>query len=137
MNSHGVFSIYTVTRFIIKSSLYVEEEKLKKSLFEKFDQVLAEYKQTNEYTAHLKEMIQSVQQYAKDEHVEIYIDPSDEDLLSELKEYSNVQLNVSDREFIGGIRGVIKERGVLLDYSFGTLLTRIEEDFSITEGISE
>lgn len=124
-------------RFNHQYELYVEEEKLKKSLFEKFHQVLNEYKRTDEYIRHLKEMIQSVQEYAEEEHFDIYIDPSDKHLVSELEDFSNIQLNVSDREFIGGIRGVIKERGILLDYSFKTLLTRIEENSSITEGISE
>lgn len=124
-------------RFNHQHELYVEEEKLKKSLFEKFHQVLNEYKSTDDYVEQLKIMIQSVQVYAKEELFDIYIDPSDKYLLSELEEFSNIKLNVSDQKFIGGVRGVIKERGILLDYSFETLLTRIEENFSITEGISE
>ncbi len=124
-------------RFNHQHDLYVQEEKLKKSLFEKFRRVLKEYKETNEYVEHLKKMIQNVQEYAKEEPYEIYIDPSDQQLLAELEEFSNVELNISDRDFIGGIRGVVRDRGVLLDYSFSTLLTRTEENFSITEGLSE
>jgi vacuolar-type H+-ATPase subunit E/Vma4 len=124
-------------RFNHQHDLYVQEEKLKKSLFEKFRRVLKEYKETNEYVEHLKKMIQNVQEYAKEERYEIYIDPSDQQLLAELEEFSNVELNISDRDFIGGIRGVVRDRGVLLDYSFSTLLTRTEENFSITEGLNE
>lgn len=124
-------------RFNHQHDLYVQEEKLKKSLFEKFRRVLKEHKETNEYVEHLKKMIQNVQEYAKEEPYEIYIDPSDQQLLAELEEFSNVELNISDRDFIGGIRGVVRDRGVLLDYSFSTLLTRTEENFSITEGLSE
>ena len=124
-------------RFNHQHELYVQEEKLEKSLFEKFHQVLNEYKTTTEYVEHLKKMIQSVQEYAKEELYEIYIDPSDQHLRAELEEFSKVELNISDRDFIGGIRGVVRERGILLDYSFSTLLTRTEENFSITEGLSE
>lgn len=124
-------------RFNQQHELYVQEVKLKESLFEKFHQVLNEYKNTSEYVEHLKKMIQTVQEYAKEELYDIYIDPSDKQLLSELEDFSNVTLNISDREFIGGIRGVMRERGILLDFSFSTLLTRTEENFSITEGLSE
>lgn len=124
-------------RFNQQHELYVQEEKLKKSLFEKFHQVLNEYKKTTEYVEHLKKMIRNMQEYAKEESYEIYIDPSDQHLLSELEEFSKVELNISDRDFIGGIRGVIRERGILLDFSFSTLLTRTEENFSITEGLSQ
>lgn len=124
-------------RFNQQHELYVQEVKLKESLFEKFHQVLNEYKNTSEYVEHLKKMIQTVQEYAKEELYDIYIDPSDKQLLSELEDFSNVTLNISDREFIGGIRGVMRERGILLDFSFSTLLTRTEENFSITEGLNE
>lgn len=123
-------------RFNHQHELYVQEEKLKKSLYDKFDHVLNEYKETDEYKNHLKKMIQSVQEYAQDELFDIYIDPSDEPLISELEKETNVKLNISDREFIGGIRGVTRERGILLDFSFSTLLARAEENFSITEGLS-
>lgn len=122
--------------FDYQHDLYVREEKLKESLFKKFHIVLDEYKSTQEYVDHLKRMIQSVQEYAKDEKYDIYIDPSDKSLLSELEQFSNEKLNISDRKFIGGIRGVIREREILLDYSFSTLLYRVEHNFSITEGIS-
>lgn len=123
-------------RFNHQHELYVQEEKLKKSLYDKFENVLSEYKETDEYKEHMKKMIQSVQEYAQDELFDIYIDPSDEYLLSDLEEMTNAELNISDREFIGGVRGVARERGILLDFSFSTLLTRAEEDFSITEGLN-
>ena len=123
-------------RFNHQHELYVQEEKLKKSLYDKFENVLNEYKETDEYKEHMKKMIQSVQEYAQDELFDIYIDPSDEYLLSDLEEITNAELNISDREFIGGVRGVARERGILLDFSFSTLLTRAEEDFSITEGLN-
>lgn len=123
-------------RFNHQHELYVQEEKLKKSLYDKFENVLNEYKETDEYKEHMKKMIQSVQEYAQDELFDIYIDPSDEHLLSDLEEKTNAELNISNREFIGGVRGVARERGILLDFSFSTLLTRAEEDFSITEGLN-
>jgi len=124
-------------RFNHQHELYVQEEKLKRSLYDKFYRVLNEYKETDEYVNHLKKMIQSVQDYAQEELFDIYIDPSDEHLLSELEKMTNVELNISDREFIGGIRGVTRERGILLDFSFSTLLSRAEENFSITEGLNQ
>jgi len=124
-------------RFNHQHELYVQEEKLKKSLFEKFHQVLNDYKDSTEYIHHLKDMIQEVQAYAKEEYYEIYIDPSDKHLLPKLKKLTKTELNVSDREFIGGIRGVMRKRGILLDFSFSTLITRIEDNFSIPEGLSE
>lgn len=114
---------------------YLKEEELKVSLFEKFRQVLSNYKNTSEYTEHLKKMIQTVQEYAQEDPYDIYIDPSDKHLLLELEEFSDVKLHISDRDFIGGIRGVIRERGILLDFSFSTLLLRTEDNFSIEEGI--
>lgn len=124
-------------RFNHQHELYVQEEKLKRSLYDKFYNVLNEYKETDEYVEHMKKMIQSIQEYAQEELYNIYIDPSDEHLLSDLEEMTNAKLDISDRKFIGGVRGVTRERGVLLDFSFSNILARAEEDFSITEGISQ
>lgn len=115
--------------------LYVEEEKLKKSLFAEFYQALQDYMNTNEYEQQLIKMIGNVKQFADkaEESYVVYINHTDREFLPELLDATNADIQVSDRDFIGGVRGVLKKRQILIDYSFTTLLENVQNDFTIEE----
>ncbi len=115
--------------------LYLQEEKLKKSLFSEFNNAIQDYMKTDEYSAQLVKMIHNLKGFVEDSDEEfvIYINHSDQHLLNQLKEKTDANIQISDREFIGGVRGVLKERQVLIDYSFTTLLANVENNFTIKE----
>ena len=119
----------------LQRDLYLQEEKLKKSLFAEFNDALQNYMQTDEYRNQLVVMINNLKDYAEKnrEELVVYINHSDQGMLETLFEETNANIQISDREFLGGVRGVLKDRQVLIDYSFSTLLANVEDNFTIKE----
>lgn len=119
----------------LQRDLYLQEEKLKKSLFAEFNDAIQNYMQTDEYRNQLVVMINNFKDYAEKnrEELVVYINHSDQGMIETLLEETNANIQISDREFLGGVRGVLKDRQVLIDYSFSTLLANVEDSFTIKE----
>ncbi|MFW3363059.1 V-type ATP synthase subunit E [Aerococcus viridans] len=119
----------------LQRDLYLQEEKLKKTLFTEFNDAIQNYMQTDEYRNQLVVMINNLKDYAEKnrEELVVYINHSDQGMLETLFEETNANIQISDREFLGGVRGVLKDRQVLIDYSFSTLLANVEDSFTIKE----
>lgn len=119
----------------LQRDLYLQEEKLKKSLFAEFNSAIQNYMQTDEYRNQLVVMINNLKDYAEKnrEELVVYINHSDQGMIETLLEETNSNIQISDREFLGGVRGVLKDRQVLIDYSFSTLLANVEDSFTIKE----
>lgn len=119
----------------LQRDLYLQEEKLKKSLFAEFNSAIQNYMQTDEYRNQLVVMINNLKDYAEKnrEELVVYINHSDQGMYEVLLEETNANIQISDREFLGGVRGVLKDRQVLIDYSFSTLLENVEDSFTIKE----
>ena len=119
----------------LQRDLYLQEEKLKKTLFADFNDAIQNYMQTDEYRNQLVVMINNLKDYAEKnrEELVVYINHSDQGMIETLFEETNANIQISDREFLGGVRGVLKDRQVLIDYSFSTLLANVEDNFTIKE----
>lgn len=119
----------------LQRDLYLQEEKLKKKLFAEFNDAIQNYMQTDEYRNQLVVMINNLKDYAEKnrEELVVYINHSDQGMYEILLEETNANIQISDREFLGGVRGVLKDRQVLIDYSFSTLLENVEDSFTIKE----
>lgn len=119
----------------LQRDLYLQEEKLKKTLFAEFNDAIQNYMQTDEYRNQLVVMINNLKDYAEKnrEELVVYINHSDQGMYEVLLEETNANIQISDREFLGGVRGVLKDRQVLIDYSFSTLLANVEDNFTIKE----
>lgn len=119
----------------LQRDLYLQEEKLKKTLFAEFNDAIQNYMQTDEYRNQLVVMINNLKDYAEKnrEELVVYINHSDQGMIETLFEETNANIQISDREFLGGVRGVLKDRQVLIDYSFSTLLANVEDSFTIKE----
>lgn len=119
----------------LQRDLYLQEEKLKKTLFADFNDAIQNYMQTDKYRNQLVVMINNLKDYAEKnrEELVVYINHSDQGMIETLFEETNANIQISDREFLGGVRGVLKDRQVLIDYSFSTLLANVEDSFTIKE----
>src|SRR5699024_4688938 len=119
----------------LQRDLYLQEEKLKKTLFADFNDAIQNYMQTDEYRNQLVVMINNLKDYEEKnrEELVVYINHSDQGMIETLFEETNANIQISDREFLGGVRGVLKDRQVLIDYSFSTLLANVEDSFTIKE----
>ena len=64
----------------------------------------------------------------------IYINPSDEPRQAALEAATGTRLTLSSEDFIGGTRAVIRDRNILIDNSFYTLLRNEYDRFIFTGG---
>ena len=106
-----------------------------------FDEVrnnLNSFMKTNEYKDMIKEWIKRDIEYKKDSDIlTIYINKADKDYLDEFKSqatYENVEVVLSDTDFIGGIKSVITNKQILIDHSFESKLGYLKDHF-VFEGI--
>ena len=100
------------------------EEKLS----EKVKERLKQYQKTEDYQKYLAAKIRMAKEVAEEEEITVYIDPADADKKERLERDTGVELTVSNMEFGGGIRAVIRSRNILIDESFMTKLEQ-EETF--------
>ncbi|EOS26142.1 hypothetical protein C806_01358 [Lachnospiraceae bacterium 3-1] len=98
----------------------------KARLMEQVKVLLAEYQNTEDYQNYLIAKIKMAKEVAGEEEVVIYINPSDEEKKEGLERETNVTLTVSNVDFGGGIRAVIRSRNILIDESFVTKLEQEE-----------
>lgn len=118
----------------IKRDVSKMQMKLKKELFEEVEEKLAEYMKTPEYKRLLITYIQKAAEFAGGEEMTIYINPTDEDKKEYLEEHTGMTLKVSKEDFIGGVRGVIPGRNILVDHAFKGGLEREYRKFVFKGG---
>ncbi|HHU20606.1 MAG TPA: hypothetical protein GXZ58_10420 [Bacilli bacterium] len=114
----------------MQHDLHKEQQKLQAAIFDQVDKKLADFMQTDDYINLLERQINQALKIATDEEILIYIDPVDADKVDQLEQRTGHKLIVSDRPFIGGIRGVIQSRNMLIDYSFLKRLEAERDNFS-------
>lgn len=109
---------------LLKRKLSERASELKVNLFEEVAGNIQEFMKTPEYFDLLAKQITEAKNFAGNEEVTIYINPTDISLKANLEANTNAVLTVSTIDFIGGTRAVIHEKNILIDNSF---LTKLEE----------
>jgi len=89
---------------------------------------------TEEYRDFLLCCIRKSLEFAGGEGLTIYMNPSDVELKEELELRSGAMLTISEEDFIGGIRAVIRTRNILIDHSFKTALRAEYDEFVFLGG---
>ena len=118
----------TVSQALAKSQLEIKrsqgkvQQELKDKVFEEAVQLVNDYMKTEAYNDFLVKCIKKAAQFAGNDPVVIYINPSDAEKLAKLEAETKVRLTVSAEDFIGGVRAVIRSRNILMDHSFKTQL---------------
>ncbi|SHO54250.1 V-type ATP synthase subunit E [Anaerocolumna xylanovorans] len=108
----------------LKRKLSDRSQELKTNLYEDVSAKLQGYIKTSDYKDLLVKQIKSAKEFAGQDKIIIYINPTDADLKASLEALTGAELTISNRDFIGGTRAVIQEKSILIDNSF---LTRMEE----------
>ncbi len=111
----------------LKRKISTKSTELTDNLFQEVKEKLLQFKTTPAYYELLCRQIKEALEFARGDNITIYIDPSDQALKSSLETDTDTGLTISAREFTGGIRAVITDKNILIDYSF---LTRLEEQRS-------
>ena len=107
---------------------------IKKKIFLEVEEKLNKFKTSPEYMDFLVKRIQEDLDFAEDDVITIYIDPSDEALLPALTEHFGFTPILSRDSWMGGMRAVIRSKNILIDNSFATLLHDAKEEFVFTGG---
>ena len=94
------------------------QTELKTELFEEVQLKLLAFMRTEEYKEVLIRYIEKAAQFASGMAMTIYINPSDADKKTYLEERTGMTLTISKVDFIGGVRAVVPEKNVLVDYAF-------------------
>ena len=115
-----------------EKDLTKKQSEIKVKVFDIVRKKIADYRTTPEYIANIKHQIQSVLDEYGDSELTVYIDSNDSALLDELKSDFNCNIQVYDKDFLGGTRSIIPDKNILIDYSFKTKLMEEQEKFAIT-----
>lgn len=115
----------------IKRRVLDKIAELTDSIFNVVATELMAFIQTSEYMDLLCKQIISAKEFARNDSIKIYINATDEYLKASLEERTGVTLDISDRDFIGGIRAVIPARSVLIDHSFLTKMDEEKKSFTL------
>lgn len=118
----------------LKRELGKTQKKLKEALFQEVLEQLQEYMKTDEYMKTLITYIEKAIGFVNGESMTIYINPTDEDKKKYLEEHTGLTLTVSKEDFIGGIRAVLHERNILIDYAFKGGIEREYHKFAFKGG---
>ena len=115
----------------VKKQILEEEKSFQDILFSMVVEKLKEYMKTDEYMKKLREQIQEAKMFAEGGEMTVYINASDQDKKECLEQETDVKLTVSNVDFIGGTRAVIRERNLLIDQSFLVKLSEEKENYSM------
>ena len=109
------------------------QTELKTELFEEVQLKLLAFMRTEEYKEVLIRYIEKAAQFASG--MAIYINPSDADKKTYLEERTGMTLTISKVDFIGGVRAVVPEKNVLVDYAFKGALENEYQKFRFRGGV--
>ena len=94
----------------IKKELTQKQSAIKIEVFDRVREKLLEYRKTNDYLVY----------------------PNDSSLLDELKSKTGGNIEIYNKEFLGGTRTIVPEKNILIDNSFKTRLADQQDLFAIT-----
>ena len=90
---------------------------------------------TPQYTDWLEDKIKRALEAAGEDQMEIYLSAGDQALAEELEKRTGICTLISKTSFLGGIRAVIPEKNILIDYTLLTLLEGEKENFNFDGGL--
>lgn len=121
----------------LKRDLGKRQEEFKGKIFARVMELLEAYMKTEAYIELLISYIQKAMRFANGADMTLYLNPSDEGKKSDLEDATGARLTISARDFVGGIRAVVKDRNILIDHSFQSALADEYEKFLFTGGADD
>ncbi len=110
------------------------QAQLKNNLFALVEEKLDDYMKTDAYVEQLVTYINKAKEFAEGASISIYVNSSDEDKIPQLEKLTDVTLTVYKEEMKGGIRAVIHDRNILMNYSFSAALAEQYDNFRFSGG---
>ena len=97
-------------------------------------ELLSDFTKTDEYLDYLCSKIREAARFADGEEMTIYISPSDKEKQTELEKRTGMTITISEYDFMGGMRAVIRGRNILIDHSFQAAVDYEYHQFSFAAG---
>ncbi len=119
----------------IKRRLSKKHQELEEKLFAEVEEMLRAFLSSPQYADWLEDKVKRALDAAKEDPLEIYLSPGDKDLAEEIERRTGIRPQISQNSFLGGIRAVIPEKNILIDYTFNTLLEAEKENFNFDGGL--
>lgn len=119
----------------IKRRLSRKHQELEEKLFEEVEEMLRVFLTSPEYADWLEDKVKRALKAAEGDQIEFYLSAGDEALAEEIKKRTGIQPRISQTSFLGGIRAVIPEKNILIDYTLLTLLETEKENFNFDGGL--
>ena len=118
----------------LKRALGKTQNELKVRLFDEVKELLSDFTKTDEYLDYLCSKIREAARFADGEEMTIYISPSDKEKQTELEKRTGMTITISEYDFMGGMRAVIRGRNILIDHSFQAAVDYEYHQFSFAAG---
>ena len=119
----------------IKRRLSKKHQELEEKLFAEVEEMLRAFLSSPQYADWLEDKVKKALDAAQEDPLEIYLSPGDKDLAEEIERRTGIRPQISQNSFLGGIRAVIPEKNILIDYTFNTLLEAEKENFNFDGGL--
>ena len=124
----------------IKRRLSKKQQELQEKLFDEVEEMLQTFLATPQYEDWLEEKIKKALEAAgpgkgQGRQVEIYLSSGDQSLAEEMEKRTGIRPLISQTSFIGGIRAVIPDKNILIDYTLLTMLENEKENFNFDGGL--
>ena len=116
----------------IKRKLNEKNIELTDILFDDVMNRLKNFMKTKEYEELLVKFILDAKEFAREDELTIYINPTDIGLKHTLEDKTQVPLTISQYDFIGGTRAVIHAKNILIDHSFSSKIAAQKEHYTFS-----
>ena len=113
-----------------------KQEELKEALFGEVSTKIRDFMSTSEYETYLCRKIKEAQDFAENDEIHIFLSSTDKDRLDALTQKTGISLQVSEEDFIGGIRAEIPHKNILIDNSFAANLDAMRKEFKFDGGMT-
>lgn len=120
----------SIEQLNIKRKLNNKQEELKDMLFVELRDYLAQFMDSSAYHELLEKQIKAAKDFAGNDEMVVYMDPSDTGQISRLAFHHNVRIQPAEHSFLGGIIAVIPSKNILIDNSFVKKLDDARHNFS-------
>ena len=119
----------------IKRRLSKKHRELEEKLFGEVEEMLRSFLSSPAYADWLEDKVKKAIDAAQEDSLEIYLSPDDKALAEEMEKRTGIRPQISQTSFLGGLRAVIPEKNILIDYTFSSLLEAEKENFNFDGGL--
>ena len=120
----------------LKRNWSLKQNELKETLFAEVKNRVQQFTATPEYQDYLCRRIREAKDFAEDDEILIFLSSNDKELLDSLTARTGCPLQVSSKNFLGGIRAEIPGKNILIDNSFATNLAAMRKEFKFDGGLN-